>query len=166
MIINGFKERIKTLRDRNKQIDTELEKDSPESKKVALNDEKEQNNNEIRKQRTEKYEYEQMNEDVCFIKQCCQYLQKIGLTKSQHTFSREFLNKSPHYLSMVICENRKVAPNTLYNLIQNLNQVYDIYLNYDNKQAINRQLLHMIDKGNNLITKRILECYRNYEKWN
>ena len=31
--INGFKERIKALRDRNKQIDTELEKDSPESKK-------------------------------------------------------------------------------------------------------------------------------------
>ena len=107
-----------------------------------------------------------MNEDVCFIKQCCQYLQKIGLTKSQHTFSREFLNKSPHYLSMVICENRKVAPNTPYNLIQNLNQVYDIYLNYDNKQAINRQLLQMIDKGNNLITKLILECYRIYEKWN
>ena len=111
-------------------------------------------------------QYEQINEDVCYIKQCCQYLQKIGLTKSQHTFSREFLNKSPHYLSMVICENRTVAPNTLYNLIQNLNQVYDIYLNYDNKQAINRQLLQMIDKGNNLITKRILECYRIYEKWN
>ena len=40
-IINGFKERIKALRDRNKQIDTELEKDSTESKKAALNDEKE-----------------------------------------------------------------------------------------------------------------------------
>ena len=32
-IINGFNERIKALRDRNKQIDTELEKDSTESKK-------------------------------------------------------------------------------------------------------------------------------------
>ena len=32
-IINGFKERIKALRDRNKQIDTELENDSVESKK-------------------------------------------------------------------------------------------------------------------------------------
>ena len=40
-IINGFKERIKALRDRNKQIDTELENDSTEAKKAALNDKKE-----------------------------------------------------------------------------------------------------------------------------
>ena len=165
-IKNGFKSRIKAIMTRNKQLDSQIKDDDSVVKKTALKDEKEKNNNELRQVRTQKYEYEQMNEDVCFIKQCCQYLQKIGLTKSQHTFSREFLQKSPHYLSMVICENRKVAPNTLYNLIQNLNQVYDIYLNYDNKQAINRQLLQMIDKGNNLITKRILECYRIYEKWN
>ena len=65
--INGFKERIKALRDRNKQIDTELEKDSPESKKMALNDEKEENKNEIRKQRTQKYEYEQTYRNGKFI---------------------------------------------------------------------------------------------------
>ena len=62
MIINGFKERIKALRDRNKQIDAELENDSTESKKAALNDEKEDNLNQIRKQRTEKYKYEQISE--------------------------------------------------------------------------------------------------------
>lgn len=155
--INTIKDRIRGLINRNRQIDTEIEDDSPESKKEALKAEKEQNNNEIRKQRTQKYECEQINEDVYFIKQCCQYLQKLGITKSQHTFSREFLNKSPHYLSMIICENRKVAPNTLYNLIQNLNQVYDCFLNYDNKEAINRNLYHLIDKGQQIITKRILK---------
>lgn len=43
MITNGFKKQIKALRDRNKQIDTELENDSTESKKAALTDEKEDN---------------------------------------------------------------------------------------------------------------------------
>lgn len=155
--LNSIKDRIRGLINRNKQIDAELENDALESKKEALTAEKEQNNNEIRKQRTQKYEYEQINEDVYFIKQCCQYLQKLGITKSQHTFSKEFLNKSPHYLSMIICENRKVAPNTLYNLIQNLNQVYDCYVNYDDKEAIIRSLYYLIDKGQKIITKRLLK---------
>ena len=53
--INAIKERIKGLINRNKQIDTELENDSQESKKEALNAEKEQNNNELRKQRSDRY---------------------------------------------------------------------------------------------------------------
>ena len=79
MIINGFKERIKALRDRNKQIDTELEKDSTESKKAALTDEKEDNLNQIRKQRTEKYEYEQITESTEYMKKCYLYLKKLGI---------------------------------------------------------------------------------------
>ena len=39
---------------------------------------------------------------------------------------------------------------------------YDVFMNYDNKQSINRTLLQMMDKGNALITKRILECYKVY----
>ena len=155
-IINGFKERIKALRDRNKQIDTELEKDSTESKKAALNDEKEVNNNEIRKQRTQKYEYEQINEDTEYMKKCYLYLKKLGIIKSQHQFSREFLNKSQDYMSMVICESRKPAINAINNLLHNLNELYALYEEFDNKEAINRNLYYLIDKGQRIITKRIL----------
>ena len=34
---------------------------------------------------------EDLYDSLRYKKQFCQYLQKIGLTKSQHTFSREFL---------------------------------------------------------------------------
>ena len=62
-----------------------------------------------------------------------------------------------------MCENRLLSLNTIYNLVQGLNQVYDCYQSYGCNQAINRQLLQMIDKGNAIISKRILECYKVYE---
>ncbi|MBQ8677034.1 MAG: hypothetical protein IJ529_01030 [Alphaproteobacteria bacterium] len=161
-IKNSFKSRIKSLMTRNKQLDSEIENNDSAVKKSALKDEKEQNNDELRQIRCQRFQQEQVNEDVAFIKQCCQYLQRLGLIHSQHQFCEQFLNKSQHYLSMIICENRKPSPNTIYNLIQNLSQVYDCFMNYDNKQSINRTLLQMMDKGNALITKRILECYRVY----
>ena len=162
---DDFKEKIKALMVKNKQLDTQIEDDDSMQEKEALKDEKDKNNNELRQLRSQRFQQEQMNEDISFIKQCCQYLQRLGLVKSQHQFCEQFLNKSQHYLAMTICENRKPSPNTIYNLIQNLNQVYDVFMNYDNKQAINRKLLQMIDKGNSLITKRILECYGVYGKW-
>ena len=160
---DSFKTRIRDLMNRNKELSSQIEDDDSAVKKTTLKDEKEKNNDELRKLRCQRFQQEQVNEDVAFIKQCCQYLQKLGLIKSQHQFCREFLNKSQHYLSMIICENRKPAANTVYNLVKSLNQVYDCYLSYDNKQTINRQLLQMIERGNALITKRILECYKVYE---
>ncbi len=156
MIINGFRERIKALRDRNKQIDTELEKDSTESKKAALTDEKEDNLNQIRKQRTEKYEYEQISESTEYMKKCYLYLKKLGIIKSQHQFSKEFLNKSQDYMSMIICESRKPAINAINNLLHNLNELYSLYEEFDNKEAVNRNLYYLIDRGQRIITKRIL----------
>ena len=162
LVRNDFKERIKALMAKNKQLDSQIESDDSAVKKAALKDEKEKNNDELRQIRSQRYQQEQMNEEVAFIKHCCQYLQKLGLIKSQHQFCEQFLHKSQHYLAMVICENRKPTANTIYNLLQNLNHVYDCFMSYDNKQAINRQLLQMIDRGNAIITKRILECYGVY----
>ena len=98
--LNSIKDRIRALINRNKQIDTELENNSQESKKEVLNTEKEQNNNELRKQRTQKYEIQQISEDLDYIKKCYLYLRKLGIIKSQHQFSREFLNKSQEYSSL------------------------------------------------------------------
>ena len=39
----SFKDRIRALMDKNKQLDTELENDVPEPQKSALNDEKQSN---------------------------------------------------------------------------------------------------------------------------
>lgn len=155
--LNGIKERIRGLINRNKQIDTELENNAQESKKEALSAEKEQNNNELRKQRSDRYELQQISEDTEFMKKCCLYLQKLGIVKSQHQFCTEFLNKSQHYLAMVICENRRPAIDTIHNLIKNLNELYSLYEEYDNKEAINRSLRGLIDTGQGIITRRILK---------
>ena len=154
--LNSIKDRIRALINRNKQIDTELENNSQESKKEVLNTEKEQNNNELRKQRTQKYEIQQISEDLDYIKKCYLYLRKIGIIKSQHQFSREFLNKSQEYMSMIICENRKPSINSIHNLFKNLNELYSLYEEYDNKEAINRNLYYLIDKGQRIITKRVM----------
>lgn len=155
--LNSIKDRIRGLINRNKQIDTEIEDAPQESKKEALNTEKEQNNNELRKQRTKKYEIQQISEDAEYIKKCCLYLQKLGIVRSQHQFCTDFLNKSQHYLAMVICESRRPAIDAVHNLIKNLNELYALYETYDNKEAINRSLYHLIDKGQQIITRRILK---------
>ena len=154
--LNSIKDRIRALINRNKQIDTELENNSQESKKEVLNTEKEQNNNELRKQRTQKYEIQQISEDLDYIKKCYLCLRKLGIIKSQHQFSREFLNKSQEYMSMIICENRKPSINSIHNLFKNLNELYSLYEEYDNKEAINRNLYYLIDKGQRIITKRVM----------
>ena len=154
--LNSIKDRIRALINRNKQIDTELENNSQESKKEVLNTEKEQNNNELRKQRTQKYEIQQISEDLDYIKKCYLYLRKLVIIKSQHQFSREFLNKSQEYMSMIICENRKPSINSIHNLFKNLNELYSLYEEYDNKEAINRNLYYLIDKGQRIITKRVM----------
>lgn len=66
--INAIKDRIRGLINRNKQIDAELENNAQESKKEILNAEKEQNNNELRKQRSDRYELQQISEDTEFMK--------------------------------------------------------------------------------------------------
>ncbi len=155
--INAIKDRIRGLINRNKQIDAELENNAQESKKEILNAEKEQNNNELRKQRSDRYELQQISEDTEFMKKCCLYLQKLGIVKSQHQFCTEFLNKSQHYLAMVICENRRPAIDAVHNLVKNLNELYALYEEFDNKEAINRNLYYLIDRGQQIITKRILK---------
>ena len=59
-------------------------------------------------------------------------------------------------MSMIICESRKPAINAINNLLHNLNELYSLYEEFDNKQAINRNLYYLIDKGQRIITKRIL----------
>ena len=59
-------------------------------------------------------------------------------------------------MGMIICESRKPAINAIHNLLQNLNELYSLYAEFDNKEAINRNLYSLIDKGQRIITKRIL----------
>ena len=59
-------------------------------------------------------------------------------------------------MSMIICESRKPAINAINNLLHNLNELYSLYEEFDNKEAINRNLYYLIDKGQRIITKRSL----------
>lgn len=150
---NAINDRIATLMKDNESINNKLKYTSPESLKKALKDKKAKNNNELRKERTKRYNLEQ-EEDAEFIKECCQYLQKLGIVKSQRQFSQQFLSKSQDYLGMLICERRQPPINILHRLVQNLIQIQPIY---EDKYTISNYLDTLINKGNQLITQKLLK---------
>ena len=150
---NAINDRIETIMKDNKSINNKLKYTSPESEKKALKDKKAKNNNELRKERTKRYNLEQ-EEDAEFIRECCQYLQKLGIVKSQRQFSQQFLNKSQDYLGMLICERRQPPINILHRLVQNLIQIQPLY---EEKYTISNYLDILINKGNQIITKKLLK---------
>lgn len=150
---NAINDRIAALMKDNESINDKLKYTSPESLKKALKDKKAKNNDELRQARTKRYNLEQ-EEDAEFIKECCQYLQKLGIVKSQRQFSQQFLSKSQDYLGMLICERRQPPINILHRLVQNLIQIQPIY---EDKYTIANYLDMLINKGNQLITKKLLK---------
>ena len=150
---NTINNRIESIMKDNKAINDKLKYTSPESLKKALKDKKAKNNDELKQARTKRYNIEQ-EEDAEFIKECCQYLQKLGIVKSQRQFSQQFLNKSQDYLGMLICERRQPPINILHRLVQNLIQIQPIY---EEKYTISNYLDTLINKGNQIITQRLLK---------
>lgn len=150
---NAINDRIAAIMKDNKSINDKLKYTSPESLKKALKDKKAKNNDELRQARTKRYNLEQ-EEDAEFIKECCQYLQKLGIVKSQRQFSQQFLNKSQDYLGMLICERRQPPINILHRLVQNLIQIQPIY---EDKYTISNYLDMLINRGNQIITKKLLK---------
>ena len=149
----AINDRIAAIMKDNKAITDKLKYTSPESLKKALKDKKAKNNDELRQERTKRYNLEQ-EEDAEFIKECCQYLQKLGVVKSQRQFSQQFLEKSQDYLGMLICERRQPPINLLHRLVQNLIQIQPIY---EDKYTISNYLDILINKGNQIITKKLLK---------
>ena len=150
---NAINDRIEAIMKDNKSINDKLKYTSPESLKKALKNKKAKNNDELRQARTKRYNLEQ-EDDAEFIKECCQYLQKLGIVKSQRQFSQQFLSKSQDYLGMLICERRQPPINILHRLVQNLIQIQPIY---EDKYTISNYLDILINKGNQLITKKLLK---------
>ncbi len=150
---NAINDRIEAIMKDNKVINDKLKYTSPESLKKALKDKKAKNIDELRKERTKRYNLEQ-EEDAEFIRECCQYLQKLGIVKSQRQFSQQFLEKSQDYLGMLICERRQPPINILHRLIQNLIQIQPIY---EEKYTISNYLDMLINRGNQIITKKLLK---------
>ena len=149
----AINDRIAALMKDNKAITDKLKYTSPESLKKALKDKKAKNNDELRQERTKRYNLEQ-EEDAEFIRECCQYLQKLGIVKSQRQFSQQFLSKSQDYLGMLICERRQPPINILHRLIQNLIQIQPLY---EDKYTISNYLDMLINRGNQIITKKLLK---------
>lgn len=149
----AINDRIEALMKDNKAINNKLKYTSPESEKKALKNKKAKNSDELRQERTKRYNLEQ-EDDAEFIKECCQYLQKLGIVKSQRQFSQQFLSKSQDYLGVIICEKRQPPINILHRLVQNLIQIQPIY---EDKYTISNYLDILINKGNQLITKKLLK---------
>ena len=150
---NAINDRIEAIIKDNKSINDKLKYTSPESEKKELKDKKAKNNDELRQARTKRYNLEQ-EEDAEFIRECCQYLQKLGIVKSQRQFSQQFLSKSQDYLGMLICERRQPPINILHRLVQNLIQIQPLY---EEKYTISNYLDVLINRGNQLITKKLLK---------
>lgn len=149
----AINDRIEALMKDNKAINNKLKYTSPESEKKALKNKKAKNSDELRQERTKRYNLEQ-EDDAEFIKECCQYLQKLGIVKSQRQFSQQFLEKSQDYLGVIICEKRQPPINILHRLVQNLIQIQPIY---EEKYTISNYLDILINKGNQLITQKLLK---------
>lgn len=149
---NAINDRIAAIMKDNESINSKLKYTSPANEKKELQDKKAKNNDELRQARTKRYNLEQ--EDAEFIRECCQYLQKLGIVKSQRQFSQQFLSKSQDYLGMLICERRQPPINILHRLVQNLIQIQPIY---EDKYTISNYLDILINKGNQIITQKLLK---------
>ena len=156
---NGFKNRIRALMNKNKQLDQQIENNDSAVKKSTLNDEKQDNNNELRKLRSQRYEIERVQEDIQYMKKSCLTLQKLGLIKSQYQFSQDFLRRTKHYLSMILCENRVPSIDSISCLVKKLMDMRASYENCDDKGSINRHLDNIITEGQSLIAKRLLHYW-------
>lgn len=153
---DAIKKRIRWLMNRNKQINISLKTTTPEGQKTALNDERLRNNDQLRQERSKRFKLEHEQSDTEFIKECCKYLQRLGICKSRHDFCVGFLGKSQHYLAVILCENRHPSVNILHDLVQNLVQIQTVYEEYEHKAPVCHYLAQLIDKGNRIITQRLL----------
>lgn len=153
--ITAIKNRIKELRGRNKQINTMLNANASEAQEDVLNDEKERNNDEIRKERSKRYSLQQTSQESAFMKECCERLQQMGIIKSRYQFCEEFLNKSPHYLSMILCENRVPSIDVLHFLLENLKSLSFAFQSANENSEIAHQLKPLIYKGQAIISSHL-----------
>ncbi len=152
----SLKDKIKSLMNRNKQLDTQLKQTSSGQQKEQIEQEKSANTNELRKSRTQKYELEQVKEDIDYIKRAYLHLRKIGIIKSQYEYSNQFLNRTNHYFSMILSEQRQPSIDSINTLVQNLIALKNIYEDYDNKNTHIRLLESLIKTGKQIITQRLL----------
>lgn len=151
----SLKDKIKMLMNKNKQIDNMMDV-SPSQQKQHLQKQKDDNNDELRKTRSQKYELEQIQENIDYIKRTYLYLKKLGVVKSQYDFSSNFLNRTNHYLSMIICEERKPSIESVNILVKNLIEIKNVFEDLDNKNAEIRILNDIINRGHQIITERLL----------
>lgn len=151
----SLKDKIKMLMNKNKQIDDVMDV-SPSQQKQHLQQQKDDNNDELRKIRSQKYELEQIQENIDYIKRTYLYLKKLGIVKSQYDFSSNFLNRTNHYLSMIICEERKPSIESVNVLVKNLIEIKNVFEDLDNKNAEIRILNDIINRGHQIITERLL----------
>lgn len=151
----SLKDKIKMLMNKNKQIDDVMDV-SPSQQKQHLQKQKDDNNDELRKNRSQKYELEQIQENIDYIKRTYLYLKKLGIVKSQYDFSSNFLNRTNHYLSMIICEERKPSIESVNVLVKNLIEIKNVFEDLDNKNAEIRILNDIINRGHQIITERLL----------
>lgn len=155
---NKIIDKIRDLLNQKKTVRQQIENTPKESSNIDNLEQQNDNlENEIRKQRTQKYETEQMREDLDYIKKSYLYLRKINLVKSQYDFSTSYLNKNKYYLGMILCENRMPSIDGLHTLITNIKQIRDYFEDDINYQAEVRILNNLIESGKNIITNRLFK---------
>ncbi len=93
------------------------------------------------------------DEELQFLELCQKLLRKLGFIKTSYDFSEQFMGKSKHYYSMLLSEGRQCSIDGLHNLIKNIETLNDV------PATSSKYLDDLIEKGNKLLTKRLLKYF-------
>lgn len=91
------------------------------------------------------------DEELQFLELCQKILHRLGFIKTSYEFSESVMNKSKHYYSMLLAEHRTPSLSCLHNVIKNMEVLND------NPATASKYLDDLIEKGNKLLTKRLLK---------
>lgn len=91
------------------------------------------------------------DEENAFINLCQKTLRKLGFCSNQYQFSEQFMNKSKHYASQVLNEERRASVSAMNNLVKNIEVL--------NEQENNPNLTKLHQLGEKILTRKILKYY-------
>ena len=94
-----------------------------------------------------------MEETLVFCDKCMDLLKRLNYLKSQRDFSTSFMEMSANYYATMLAENRRMPIKCLKNVVDNL-----ITLQSD-KSNYSKYMTPLIQEGEQLITKTLLEYY-------
>ena len=96
---------------------------------------------------------EEKEPSLDFCDKCLKLLQKLQYVKTQKDFSKDIMEMSSNYYSVMLAEGRRVPVNCLKKIVDNLTILQSDKSNYS------KYIDPLIKQGEELITKTIINYY-------